>query len=302
MRMLILVLVVLIQNAPLVSAQKQITVVIDPGHGGKDPGHESQSHHLLPEKDLNLKIALYLGSYIEKYLQNVKVVYTRTTDVYPSLDDRVAKANSINAHYFISIHCNGNANPKVKGTETHVHSLATKKSVALAQDIEAQFAQRAGRSSRGIKDANDRAHSIQVLKYTQMASVLVECGFVTNPAEANYLNTSDGQEIIASAIFRGFRSHIEKVHPSIQFRKPVQPISSAGNYVIQLMSSKEPIDTSSESFKKMPSAVTRIQLNTKSAYKYIYVMGSYSSKTEAQQDLKTVQTRGYKDAFLTQRN
>jgi len=302
MRILIFTILLIFSAQPSLIAQKQITVVIDPGHGGKDPGHESKSANLLSEKELNLKIALYLGSYIEKYLQNIKVVYTRTTDVYPTLDERVAKANSIKADYFISIHCNGNANTKVRGTETHVHSLATKKSVELAKDIEAQFAQRAGRSSRGIKDANDRAHSIQVLKYTQMASVLIECGFLTNPAEANYLNTSNGQEIIASAIFRGFRSHIEKVHPAINFRKPTTVTQESGAYVIQLMSSKEPFSPTSSHFKKMPASVTRIQINTTNAYKYIYHMGSYTSKNDAQKDLKIAQANGYKDAFVTKKN
>src|SRR5690606_25598100 len=115
-----------------------------------------------------------------------------TTDTYPSLGERVAIANKHQADYFISIHCNGNERTAVRGTETHVHSFDFKKSVALATQIEKQFSSRAGRHSRGVKDGKDRAHSIQVLKYTQMTSVLVECGFLTNTSEANYLNTTDG--------------------------------------------------------------------------------------------------------------
>jgi len=135
--------------------KKEIIVVIDSGHGGYDPGHLSDSPFLKTEKELNLKIAMFLGGYIEKYLQNVKVVYTRTTDVYPTLDERVSKANSINADYFISVHCNGNERHSIHGTESHVHAMSLAKSVALAREIEDQFSQRAGRKSRGVKDEKD---------------------------------------------------------------------------------------------------------------------------------------------------
>lgn len=279
-------------------AQSTITVVIDPGHGGKDPGHLAHDPSLEPEKDLNLKIAQYLGGYIEKYLQNVKVVYTRTSDVYPSLDDRVEIANRHNADYFISIHCNGNDRTSVRGTETHVHSFDFTKSVSLAREIEKQFSSRAGRHSRGVKDGNDRSHSIQVLKYTRMTSVLVECGFMTNAPEARYLNTENGQEIIASAIFRGFRTFIQKQHPSIDFIRKTPAETASGSYTIQIMSSIDPIDTESSHFKKMPAPVTRVKLNTTNAYKYRYTVGNYATKAAAQADLKKVQQSGFKDAFI----
>jgi N-acetylmuramoyl-L-alanine amidase len=277
----------------------QITIVIDPGHGGKDPGHEAHNKKLLSEKDLNLKISLLLGGYIEKYMENVKVVYTRTTDVFLSLQDRVEKANGINADYFLSIHCNGNERKVTRGTESHVHSFELKTSVALAMEIEKQFANRAGRVSRGVKDGNDRAHSLQVLKFTKMTSVLIECGFLTNEVEANYLNTIEGQEIIASAIFRGFRSYTVKEHPKISFTKSKK--SESEHYTIQFMSSKTWVDTDSKKFKKLPSPISRIQLNTISEYKYIYTCGEFTSKTEAEKILKEVQESGNRDAFITKR-
>lgn len=286
------------------SQKKEIIVVIDPGHGGNDPGHLSLNSAHETEKELNLKISMFLGGYIEKYLQNVKVVYTRTTDVYPSLDERVNKANNINADYFISIHCNGNDRSSVRGTESHVHSLSLKKSVAMAQEIERQFSGRAGRKSRGVKDERDLQHSLQVLKYTNMTSVLVECGFLTNEREAEYLNTTHGQEIIASAIFRGFRSHITKQHPHITFKRPVNEINTNsnstvnGDYSIQIMSSKQPVDTKDASFRKLNMEVNRLELNTTSAYKYIYTVGSYATRREAKAALSTVQSRGFKDAIV----
>lgn len=290
------------------SQKREIIVVIDPGHGGYDPGHLSDSPFLKTEKELNLKISLFLGGYIEKYLQNVKVVYTRTTDVYPTLDERVSKANSIDADYFISVHCNGNERNGVHGTESHVHAMSLSKSVALAREIELQFSQRAGRKSRGVKDEKDLQHSIQVLKHTNMTGVLVECGFLTNAKEAEYLNTTAGQEVIASAIFRGFRSVIVKEYPAISFirttpsntSQPDVSTASSSNveYTIQIASSREPIDTKDARFKNLKMDVSRVELNTTSAYKYIYTVGSYSSRNDAKSELPQIQSHGYNDAIV----
>ena len=289
--------------------KKEVVVVIDPGHGGHDPGHLSTNSQHLTEKELNLKIAQFLGGYIEKYLQNVRVVYTRTTDVYPSLDSRVDKANAIGADYFLSIHCNGNDRKSVRGTESHVHSMSLNKSVSLAREIEKQFSTRAGRKSRGVKDKRDLQHSLQVLKYTNMTSVLVECGFLTNQKEANFLNTTYGQEIIASAIFRGFRATIVKEYPSISFirSQPAKPnqnstLASTGKvFGIQIASSKKPIDTNDYSFKRLKMNVERRELNTTSAYKYIYIVGEYGSRKEAKEALASVQNNGFKDAIVVKR-
>lgn len=288
-------------------AQKEVVVVIDPGHGGTDPGHLPTNSKYLSEKELNLKIAKHLGGYIEKYLQHVKVVYTRTGDTYPSLDDRVNTANSTNADYFISIHCNGNDRKGVRGTETHVHSMHLSKSVAFAKEVERQFSKRAGRKSRGVKDMKDLQHTLQVLKYTNMTSVLIECGFVTNDKEAAYLNSTHGQEIIASAIFRAFRTTIESEFPTTTFKKPKNSdnsdvVSSNSNtFSIQIASSKQPIDTDDYSLAKSKMDVKRIELKTTSAYKYIYTVGSYNSKKEAKEELELIKQRGFKDAFILKR-
>ncbi|MBI3237873.1 MAG: N-acetylmuramoyl-L-alanine amidase [Flavobacteriia bacterium] len=202
------------------SAQGQtITILIDPGHGGSDPGHESLNSSHKSEKELNLIIAKKFGSYLSEKLSNVTVLYTRTDDTYPSLDDRVEMANSKKVDYFISIHCNGSPNTGIHGTESHVHSMTSRKSVKLAKQFEKEFGGKAGRKSRGVKDTDDREHTLQVLKFTEMTSVLVECGFLTNENEANYLNTTYGQDILASALFRGMRTFLQEEHPSIQFTK-----------------------------------------------------------------------------------
>lgn len=293
--------------ASSVFSQDKIVLVIDPGHGGNDPGHLPEDSTLsLAEKELNLKVAKYLGGYIEQYLQNVEVVYTRTDDSYPTLNDRVEKANTIKADYFISIHCNGNHKNGVHGTETHVHDLGVKGSADLARSIEDQFKERAGRHSRGVKDQHDLQHSLQVLKYTKMTSVLVECGFITNEHEAKFLNTSSGQEIIASAIFRAFRGHIVKTHPNIAFipaeTKNNNDVATKSEtkkpFVIQYMSSKAPIDFLKSDLSSLGHEVQRIEIETESAYKYIYTVGQFDSREAASELLAQVKQKGYSDAFV----
>lgn len=273
---------------------KSILVVIDAGHGGNDPGHLPVEAGLMPEKDINLKIANYLGGYISKYMGNVRILYTRQKDQTLSLDERVDLANNNNADYFISVHCNGNPKRSIYGTESHIHNFQAKGSYNLALDIEKEFSTRGGRRSRGVKNNADRGHSVQVLKFTKMTSVLVECGFVTNKKEANYLNTTYGQEIIASAIFRGFRSAAKRDFPNINF----EPGAKSGDYIVRIMSSKGPIDTNHESFKRLKMEVHREKINTTNPYKYTYWVGPFSDQASAVEALRLAQKRGFPDAIL----
>ena len=110
------------------SAKGLRTVVIDPGHGGKDPGalglyNAKTGYH---EKDIVLAISLLLGKKIEAAFPDVKVMYTRTTDVFIPRSDRARMANE-NADLFISIHCNGNENLKAFGTSVHILGQKSKR-------------------------------------------------------------------------------------------------------------------------------------------------------------------------------
>lgn len=278
-------------------AQKsKVVLVIDPGHGGKDHGHLAHFKNNKPEKTLNLEIAQKLGKYITENLSNVEVHFTRQTDTYSSLDARVEFMNNMKADYVISIHCNGSANPKVYGTETHIHDFKSKKSYHLAREIEQQFKQRAARHSRGIKDGKDRGHSIQLLKYTEMPTVLVECGFLSNQAEANYLNSVYGQEIIASAIFRAFRTFVKKQHPAIDF-EAAKPKLGEKVYRVQIMSSIELIKKD-PSFTKLGVPVEAVEVNSQSMYKYKYYAGSFSTKKEASEMAEKARKNGFPDAFV----
>lgn len=106
-----------------------------------------------------------------------------------------------------------------------------------------------------------------------MPSVLVECGFVTNRREAEFLNSTYGQEIIASAIFRAFRGTLESNYPDIAFRRTTPSTNSSAStssvFGIQIASSKAPIATDHSYFKKAKLTIERKELNTKSPYKYI---------------------------------
>ena len=281
------------------SQKETIILVIDPGHGGTDPGHLSNDSKHKPEKDLNLDIALKLGKYIEENLINIDVHYTRKDDTYPSLDERVEFANNLNADYFISVHCNGSPKTSIYGTETHVHNWSSKTAVKLASAIEDQFKNRAGRKSRGIKTGNDRGHSVQVLKFTKMTSVLVECGFLTYIPEANYLNSSYGQEIIASALFRAFRGFVQAEHPSIEFINSEEELVENGVvFKIQIMSSIEPVDLDISEFKMLDTEVERVKVESKSIYKYRYFVGKFETKKETKTLLKQIRENGFPDAYV----
>lgn len=273
-----------------------VTILIDPGHGGKDPGHLSVSKAHLQEKDLNLIISKKIGHYLEHNLSNVTVLYTRTTDVYPSLDDRVKMANDKAVDYMMSIHCNGSDNVDINGTETHIHNFDAKVSYKWASQVEKQFKTRAGRKSRGIKTDADIGHSLQILKFTKMPTILIECGFLTNVAEAAYLNSEYGQEIISSAIFRATRAFLKSAHPKIDFSP--EAASTGPSFKVQIMSSIDPLEVDIPEFKRLNYKVERVKINSSSMYKYRYFIGPFETKKEARKAQKEVQGKGYKDAFV----
>lgn len=283
------------------SQKKNVTIVLDPGHGGKDPGHLPHDKKFRQEKELTLIIAKKLEGYLTNNLTNVKVVHTRDTDTYPSLDQRVEIANSKNADLFLSLHINGNPKSSVRGTETHIHNRKSKKALKLATYIENQFKNRAGRKSRGLKTSADRGGNFQVLKFTKMPSVLVECGFITNPTEGAYLNSTYGQEIIASAIFRAIRKYLKETYPGIKFQQEANTDKrhEAGiTYKVQIMSSIDPVDVDIPEFKKLDEKVERVKVDSKSMYKYKYYIGSFDNLKDAKKLQKEAQEKGFKDAFI----
>lgn len=224
--------------------EKITTVVIDAGHGGKDPGALGT---ICNEKDVNLTVALLTGDYIKKNCPDVKVIYTRESDVAVPLDERAAIANRNNADVFISIHCNATGSSSVKGAETFVlgeHKNAANLEVAKKENSAILYEEDADKkydnfdlespeayialslfqkeylsqslqlaanvqeqfSKRvGRKDRGVQQAGFLVLVQTAMPSILIELGFLSNAAEERFLASEDGQVYMASAIYRAFR-------------------------------------------------------------------------------------------------
>ncbi len=235
------------------SSNKIKTIVIDPGHGGKDSGTMGTKRFKIYEKHVALSVSLKLGKYISENFPDVEVIYTRNSDVFLELNERTEIANNANADLFISIHCDGFTNPKPSGASVFVMGMSKLKanmdvamrenaaiylednyqqkydgfdpkspesyivfslmqntylnqSLSFAEEVENQFSTRANRKSRGVKQA-----PFYVISRTNMPSILVECGFLTNPKEEEFLHSDIGQDYIASAIFRAFRSYKESI-------------------------------------------------------------------------------------------
>ena len=221
-------------------------VVIDPGHGGRDPGTHGE---FMNEKDVTLKISLKVGSYIEKNCPGVKVIYTRTDDRYLALDERAIMAIKNKADVFICIHANASPHPTTYGTETYVmgpHKTDSNIDVAkrenavilLDENHEERYegfdpktpesyilfslAQNAFQESSlalaerietQFKSKTGRySHGVKqagfwVLWRTAMPSVLVEVGFLTNKKEEKFLSEVPGQDQIAAGIYRAFKEY-----------------------------------------------------------------------------------------------
>ena len=288
----------------------QISILVDAGHGGKDPGHLPNNSSGLQEKVLALEIAMKVGAYLTEYLSNVNIEYTRIDDTYPTLDERVDMANSGKFDLMLSVHINGSPKSEVYGTESLIHNYDSKQSFSWAKLIEQQFKKRAGRKSRGVKTSADLGHSLQILKFTKIPTVIVECGFITNSSEAAYLNSIYGQEIIASAIFRATREYLQITYKSIDFTpapkieptiEPEVEVSEVRNsyYTVQIMASIDPVELDIPQFKKLEKPVERIEIETTSLYKYKYFVGAFDSKKDAKNLQKEIQENGFADAFVT---
>ena len=219
------------------------TVVIDAGHGGKDPGcHGAFSN----EKHVCLSMALKLGKKIKNNFPSLNVIYTRDTDVFVELHERASIANKANADLFICIHANA-ASPGAYGTETYVlglHRTEAQKNVAAREnsiihlekdqgkryenfdmspdaliarkiqlsvflDQSISFAQKLQRQFKNIgrHSRGVKQAGFLVLYKTTMPSVLIETGFLTNKKEEKFLAADEGQNKMVRAMFKAFVAH-----------------------------------------------------------------------------------------------
>lgn len=219
------------------------TVVIDAGHGGKDPGCHGAS---AKEKHVCLAMALQLGDLIKSKYPEIKVVYTRSTDVFVELGERAKIANRNNADLFICIHANA-ASAQAYGTETYVlglHRTESQQRVAERENSTIHFEEDGGAKYKDFDMSPDAiiARQIQlsvfldqsisfasklqtefkgigrhdrgvkqagflVLYKTTMPSVLIETGFLTNPKEEKFLNTPETQKKMSASMFKAFEKY-----------------------------------------------------------------------------------------------
>ena len=217
---------------------KHFVVVLDAGHGGKDPGRPTNFGY--KEKDIALDIALKVGNNLEKY-KDIEVIYTRTTDIFIELRQRAKIANKADADLFVSIHCNAH-NSQAHGTETYVLGLHRNDSnfrvaqkenevIFLEDNFESNyegFDPNSPESMIGLtlmqedyldqsillaryvqdnftnklkrKNRGVKQAGFWVLHNTYMPSILIETGFITNKSEGDYLNSSKGKINISKSI------------------------------------------------------------------------------------------------------
>lgn len=261
-------------------AEPAMTVVIDAGHGGKDPGNLGTGRYKTTEKDITLAVAKKTAAYIEERIPGVRVVMTRTGDTYPTLPDRVRIANDAQADLLLSIHCDSFTKSSAVGSSSFVMGLgkseaslrvATKENAAiyeesdpqgfdpddpdtfialalkqeiylgrslqLAEAIQTQFRERVGRKDRGVRQAG-----YYVTAYSNMPSVLVELGFLTNPTEEDFLRSEQGQDYMSSALFRAFRDYAKQWF-SLESAVQSMPEEAGGDLETAAPSTEEASDT-----------------------------------------------------------
>ena len=324
------------------------TIVIDAGHGGRDPGAVGKNGK---EKDIALAIALKLGKYIEENIPEVKVIYTRKTDVYPKLIERANIANEAEADLFISIHVNAHTKSSANGTLTLVlgqhrseenfdvavrensvilleedyeityegfdpkssesyimfslmQKTYFKQSIEFGDFVQDQFRERASRKDLGVRE-----QGLLVLAQTSMPGVLVETGFITNEEEERYLMSEYGQEIIASAIYRGFKEYKEEIDRRSKLTVVVADESVAAIttvteaapdpqqsekiiFSVQLASSKNKIATNPSSFKGYEHVMV-----IQDGRWFKYLLGTESNYHTALEKCKAIKS-DYPDAFI----
>jgi len=176
------------------TTRSSTTVVIDAGHGGFDRGGIPGQR--VAEKTMNLDVAQRLKQVLQA--SGYRVVMTRDSDVFVPLPTRVAIANSYRNAIFVCIHFNATGRSGANGIETYFFSS---QSLGLASAIHYYVAGGAPSANRGV-----RRRGYYVLRRTTIPSVLVECGFLTNPTEAQYAQSSAYQQKLANEIARGIQN------------------------------------------------------------------------------------------------
>lgn len=267
---------------------KEFILVIDPGHGGNDPGAVGK---IAKEKTINLSVALKLGRLIEQNCKDVKVIYTRKTDKFIPLNRRAEIANEAKADLFISIHTNAVAKGRtVRGAETFTLGLARSEAnlelakrensvILIEEDYQqryegfnpnssesyiifefiqdkhmeqsvklAKMVQEQFKSHAKRIDRGVHQAGFLVLRSTTMPSVLVELGYISTPEEERYLSSKEGIDKLAASIYKAFLNY-KKEHQTPETSVPLQPASPTPKPNQQKEGVIEPNNTDKPVFK-----------------------------------------------------
>ena len=326
-----LLFVILLFNITEFYSQEKFKIVIDAGHGGKDPGRPTKFG--FTEKEIALKIALNLGRLLEKDISN-QVIYTRKTDVFLKLRERAKIANSADADLFISIHCNSFHDPKVYGTETYVLGLHANERnfniakqenevIFLEKDFENEYSdydmnspenligltlmqedyldqsillatniQNNFKNNLNLKNRGVKQSGFWVLHNTYMPSVLVETGFISNPKEAAYLSSTKAQRDIATNINTAVIEYKEALNIG-NLISGLEYANSDITYKVQIAASRRKIELKSYNFKGLRN-VSRL----KSAKLYKYYYSTSTSLEEMKRKQNFAISKGFKNAFI----
>lgn len=266
------------------------TVVIDAGHGGKDPGCHGS---FIYEKEVCLKVALALGKQINEYYPEVNVVYTRQRDEFVELYRRAQIANDANADLFVCIHVNSAASTSAHGAETYVlglHRTEDNLRVAKRENASVDFESDVKKNYEGFDPNSDEGNIIfsmfqsaylnqslefaglvqhrfehhakrhnrgvrqagfLVLVKTAMPSVLIETGFATHPGDEVFLGSADGVRLMAESIFLAFADY-KKSMEGKKYRgmRKPHPQLNHGNTKLDSTPELEPIPLENQDEKK----------------------------------------------------
>ena len=298
--------------------EKIQTIVIDPGHGGKDTGALGK---VTTEKALNLAVALKFGAYIEENLPDVKVIYTRKTDKFVELSERAAIANRNNADVFVSIHCNSTETANsAYGAETFVMGESkNEKNLAVAKKENASILLEDNTDAYDNFDPNSTEAYIlfslsQSLYQSQSLNLadkvqsqfaskgrndrgVQQAGFLVLWKTEQFLNSEKGQNQMALSLYRAFEEYkreFEAENHTAQTVAEEKPAAKGDTYfTVQFASRDKKVASTDKAF----SGVKEV-----SVYEYNgafrYVSGKFTSKAEATKRQAEVRALGYSDAFV----
>ncbi|SDS07702.1 N-acetylmuramoyl-L-alanine amidase [Polaribacter sp. KT25b] len=325
-------------SSTIVFAQKNYTIVLDAGHGGKDPGNLGRKGSGYKEKNIALNVALLVGKELQKQ-KDIKVIFTRNKDVFIDLWKRGDIANTAKADLFVSIHCDSHTSNAygagtfvlgLRGNKKNLEIAKRENAVILLEDNYkekyAGFDPNSAESVIGLSllqeenldksleiasiiqknftsklkrlDRKVKQDNFQVLRETIMPSVLVELGFLTNKKEGRFLNSSSGQKQMAKSIAEAIESYVDHLK--------LNTVTASVNEIKTDVTSKNDIEF------KVQIASGRNLISTKSynfkglrevqrvevGNYYKYYYGITSQYKEVLKSLKTAKQKGYTSAFV----